>query len=97
MPAAKSPEPSIYMDLEQVLHATTLSMAVWYGLVKVGDAPKPRQISANRSAWLRREIMDWCEARPVSQILPPVNSGKGATRAARAARAMAGQGSEAHA
>lgn len=83
MPA---PEP-LMMTLEQVLEATTLSTTSWYALVNAGDAPKPRQLSKGRAGWLRREIVEWCEGRPVSQCLPPVNAGKGRTAAARAAAA----------
>ena len=46
-------------------------------LVAQGDAPKPRKISAGRSAWLVDELIEWGKARPVSDLLPPVNSGHG--------------------
>ena len=52
-------------------------------LVQQGDAPKPRKLSAGRSAWLVEELDAWGRARPVSDLLPPINSGYG--RAGRSA------------
>jgi predicted DNA-binding transcriptional regulator AlpA len=46
-------------------------------LVQNGDAPKPRKLSAGRSAWLVEELDSWGRARPVSDLLPPINSGYG--------------------
>lgn len=89
--ASKAPinEPSIYMDIEQVLHAVQLGLSTWWGLINAGDAPRPRQASKGTSRWLRREITEWCESRPVADLPPPPNAGKGATGRARAARAEA--------
>lgn len=46
-------------------------------LVQHGDAPKPRKLSAGRSAWLVEELDSWGRARPVSDLLPPINCGYG--------------------
>lgn len=46
-------------------------------LVAQGDAPRPRKISAGRSAWLVEDLIEWGKARPVSNLLPPINSGHG--------------------
>lgn len=46
-------------------------------LVAQGDAPKPRRISAGRTAWLVDELDAWGRARPVSDFVPPINSGHG--------------------
>ncbi len=46
-------------------------------LVQNGDAPKPRKISSGRSAWLVEELDTWGRARPVSDLLPPANTGYG--------------------
>ncbi|MDM0088831.1 MULTISPECIES: AlpA family phage regulatory protein [unclassified Variovorax] len=40
-------------------------------LVHENDAPKPRQVSPKRVAWLVRELRAWAEARPISDQLPP--------------------------
>lgn len=89
--AAKTstPEPSILMDLEQVMNAVQLGSTAWFRLINAGEAPRPRQASKGSSRWLRREIEEWCESRPVANLLPPPNAGKGATKEARAARAQA--------
>ncbi|MCS4509174.1 helix-turn-helix transcriptional regulator [Xylophilus ampelinus] len=46
-------------------------------LVAKGDAPKPRKISNGRAGWLVEELEAWGKARPVSDLLPPPNSGYG--------------------
>lgn len=46
-------------------------------LVAQGEAPRPRKISAGRSAWLVDELIEWGKARPVSDLLPPANGGYG--------------------
>jgi predicted DNA-binding transcriptional regulator AlpA len=80
-------EPSIYMDTEQVLHAVQLGLTTWWALINAGDAPRPRQVSKACSRWLRREINEWCESRPVADQPPPPNAGKGRTTEARARHA----------
>lgn len=46
-------------------------------LVARGELPKPRRISAGRSAWLTDELDAWSRGRPVSDLLPPAGSGYG--------------------
>jgi prophage regulatory protein len=46
-------------------------------LVARGEAPKPRKLSPGRSAWLVDDLKTWGKARPVSDLLPPENSGYG--------------------
>ena len=46
-------------------------------LVARGEAPKPRKISAGRTAWLVEDLEQWARDRPVSDLLPPPNSGYG--------------------
>jgi prophage regulatory protein len=46
-------------------------------LVARGEAPKPRKLSAGRSAWLVDDLVTWGKARPISDLLPPANSGYG--------------------
>lgn len=68
--------PKRYVELEEIEQVTTLSPSTWKALVRKGEAPKPRQLSANRSAWLMREIDEWCESRPISNLPPPPNCGR---------------------
>ena len=67
----------LYIERAQIPAVTTLSESSWDTLVAKGEAPKPRKISANRSGWLFEEVEAWARARPVSDLLPPRNSGKG--------------------
>lgn len=55
-------------------------------LVQQGDAPKPRKLSAGRAAWLVEELDSWGRARPVSDLLSPINCGYG-----RAGRSIKGR------
>jgi len=40
--------------------------------IRADEFPKPRKASARRSCWLLREIEEWAESRPVSDLLPPL-------------------------
>lgn len=65
----------IFLDKPGVAAALTLSERVWEQLVQSGQAPKPRQLSGRRVGWLLREVMEWAETRPVSDLPPPPNTG----------------------
>lgn len=52
-----------------------LSESTFARLVQKGEAPKPRQLAEKRVAWLRCELDVWLMARPVSDQLPPPNTG----------------------
>lgn len=43
--------------------------------VREGTFPKPRLLAARRVGWLVSELDAWCESRPVSNLLPPPNTG----------------------
>lgn len=66
----------IYVDLPSVASLVTLATATIQRMVREGVFPKPRQLSANRVAWLLREVEEWAEERPVSDIPPPANTGR---------------------
>jgi prophage regulatory protein len=68
----------ILVDIENVIALTGLKKTTIWKLINNGDFPKPRQASDRSSRWLVREIEEWCEARPVSDILPPANTGRNA-------------------
>jgi prophage regulatory protein len=76
----------IYLDLQAVSDALSLSEASVKRLVREDKFPKPRMLSGRRVAWLTNEVEAWAQGRPVSDILPPPNTGnrKGAIRAVQA-------------
>lgn len=45
--------------------------------IRADEFPKPRKASARRTCWLLREIEEWAESRPVSDLLPPPNTATG--------------------
>lgn len=69
----KSMKP-IYLNLEAVAGAVALSEAQIQKLVREGTFPKPRLLSSRRVGWLVREVEEWAEGRPVSDLLPPPNT-----------------------
>jgi len=70
----------IFLDLPSVAQAVSLSESAVQGLVRKGEFPQPRQLSKRRVGWLMPEVQQWAESRPVSQILPPQNTGVGRPR-----------------
>ena len=66
----------IYVDLPSVASLVTLATATIQRMVREGVFPKPRQLSANRVGWLLREVEEWAEGRPVSDIPPPSNTSR---------------------
>lgn len=66
----------IYLDLQGVCQVTSLSESTIEKLVREGSFPKPRLLSGRRVGWLLREVEAWCEDRPVSELLPPVNTSR---------------------
>lgn len=78
----------IYLDLPTVAAVVSLSEAQIQKLVREEQFPRPRMLSGRRVGWLLREVEDWAEARPVSNLLPPPNTG----HANRGAAARQGRG-----
>ena len=70
----------IYVDLPSVASLVTLATATIQRMVRENTFPKPRQLSANRVAWLLSEVETWAEGRPVSELLPPHNCGRKSER-----------------
>lgn len=64
----------LYLELESVSAALGLGVATIQRLVRQDSFPKPRQLSGRRVGWLVREIEEWAEARPVSNLPPPPNT-----------------------
>lgn len=65
----------IYLDLPRVAEVVSLSETQVQKLVREAKFPKPRELSSRRVGWLVREVEAWAEARPVSNLLPPSNTG----------------------
>lgn len=63
------------LDLVNVALYVALSVSTVQKLVREGDFPSPRKLSGRRVGFLVPEIDEWLEARPVSQLLPPPNTG----------------------
>ena len=70
-----------YMDMQSTCGAFSLSESTLQKMIRENLFPQPRILSAKRVGWLVRELEDWAESRPVSDLLPPANTGakKGAT------------------
>ncbi len=83
-PAKKKPisviaEP-LFVPRESLPTITDLSDNTIDNLIRAGDFPKPRQTSGRRVSWLLREVREWAESRPVSDLPPPPNSTEGGRR-----------------
>jgi prophage regulatory protein len=65
----------IFVDLESAAALLSVSPSTVQLLVRNGELKPPRRISGNRVGYLLREIEEFAEARPVSDILPPKNTG----------------------
>lgn len=81
----KIPVTPIFMDLPTVALVVALSESTVQELVRQGQFPQPRQMSGRRVGWLVREVQEWAESRPVSNLPPPPNTSAPKPRAARAA------------
>lgn len=73
--------PPIFLDLPTVATTVALSTAAIERLEREGDFPKRRLLSGRRVGWLLREVQEWAESRPVSNLPPPANTGAPKRRA----------------
>ncbi len=64
----------IFLDLPAVAEVVALSVSTVQELVRQGQFPAPRQLSGRRVGWLVREVTEWAESRPVSNLPPPHNT-----------------------
>jgi len=65
----------IYLDKATVAACLSLSESTVEKMVRENAFPRPRSLSQGRVAWLAREVEEWAESRPVSEMLPPPNTG----------------------
>lgn len=69
----------LYVELFELPALITLGESTIQRLVREDKFPKPRELSGRRVGWLLREVEEWAEDRPVSQLLPPENTGHART------------------
>ena len=83
MASPAAPKPSmvtiqpLYLNRENAAAFLSLSESQFETMASRGDAPKPRQLSKGRTAWLVEELIAWGKERPVSNLPPPPNCGYG--------------------
>jgi len=66
----------IFIDLATLANVLALSESTIQKLTREDiNFPKPRQLSERRVGWLTSEIEQWAVARPISDLLPPENTG----------------------
>ena len=63
------------LPLERAAEMVSLSISTVQKLVREGDFPKPRLLSANRVGYLSVEVAAWALKRPTANLLPPPNTG----------------------
>ena len=64
-----------YLDKPGACAFVSLKETTLDELMRKNMFPKPRKLSDRRVGWLVRELEDWAESRPVSDLLPPLNTG----------------------
>lgn len=60
----------ISVDRDNAAAALGISESTLEGLVRSGELPPPRQLSPGRVGWLWRELVEYAESRPVSEMRP---------------------------
>ncbi len=73
----------LFLTLPEVENAVTLGQATILRMVRQDEFPKPRKLSGGRVGWLCREIEEWAESRPESDLPPPKNAGTGRKKKAQ--------------
>ena len=63
------------LDLDRAAEMLCVSKSTVQKLVREGDFPKPRLLSANRVGYLSVEVAAWALKRPEANLLPPPNTG----------------------
>lgn len=65
----------IALERENAAIFIGMSVSTLEKLEREGGFPKPRLLSSRRVAFVVRELVDWLEARPTTDLLPPRNTG----------------------
>lgn len=55
------------LNRQQVSEVTSLGKTTIYKLIKAGQFPQPRRLSAQRVGWLVEEVKEWAAARSPSK------------------------------
>lgn len=63
------------LERDQAAAYAGLSLSTFEKEVRENRAPKPRQVAGRRVVWLRAELEAWLHSCPVSEQLPPENTG----------------------
>ena len=63
----------LYLARPDAAAFLAISESTLDALVARGEAPKPRKVSAGRTAWLVEDLENWGRERPISDLLPPKN------------------------
>jgi len=64
------------LNTKQITEATGLSAVTIWRKEKAGEFPVRRQLGSRRVGWLTREIDEWLEATPRSEITSPKSGGE---------------------
>lgn len=78
------------LNREQAAAFTALSVSTMEKLLRARNFPPPRLLAGRRVGWLVRELSEWAESLPVSDQLPPPNTG--ALKPNRRPRAVRAEG-----
>lgn len=62
--------PALFCTRDQAPDVVGLALTIIDGLEARGDFPKRRQLSDRRVGYLMRELEEWAESRPPSDLLP---------------------------
>lgn len=65
----------LYYEKSELTTVTTLSETTIEEEIRQGRFPRPRQLAGRRVGWLADEVVEWARSRPVSDQLPPPNTG----------------------
>ena len=60
----------LFASRERAADLLDVSERTLEGLVAAGEIPPPRKISKGRVGWLWRELVEFAESRPVSDLAP---------------------------
>ena len=73
--AAKITIQPIALERDDAAQFVGLSISTLEKLERQGAFPKARLLSTRRVGFIVRELIEWVEARPISTLLPPKNTG----------------------
>jgi len=69
--------PPLLVTREEAANALSLGLSTFMRAVAQGRIPPARQITGGRVGWLWSELEAFAAALPPSNLLPPLNSGRG--------------------